>query len=105
LGDNINTVQKNTKALTDAYMEIGLEVKTPKTKYMSRHQNAGQNHNIKIANISFENVALFKYLGRRETNQNLIYEEIMWRLNSGNACHHFVQIILSTNLLSKKSKN
>jgi hypothetical protein len=29
---------------------------------MYRHQNAGQNHNIKIANISFENLAWFRYL-------------------------------------------
>jgi hypothetical protein len=36
------------------------------TKYMimSRHQNSGQNQNIRIANESFENVATFKYLGR-----------------------------------------
>jgi hypothetical protein len=39
--------------------EVGLEVNTEKTRYMllSRHQNAGQNHDIKIANICFENVA------------------------------------------------
>jgi hypothetical protein len=30
---------------------------------LSRHQNAGQNHDIKIANRSFDNVAQFKYLG------------------------------------------
>jgi hypothetical protein len=29
----------------------------------SRHQNAGQNHDIKIASRCFENVAQFKYLG------------------------------------------
>jgi hypothetical protein len=28
---------------------------------LSHHQNAGQNHDIKIANRSFENVAEFKY--------------------------------------------
>jgi hypothetical protein len=35
------------------------------TKYMllSRQQNAGQNHDIKIATKFFENVAQFKYLG------------------------------------------
>jgi hypothetical protein len=34
------------------------------TKHMllSRHQNAGQNHDIKIANRCFENVAQFRYL-------------------------------------------
>jgi hypothetical protein len=30
---------------------------------LSLHQNAGQNHDINIANKSFENVAQFKYLG------------------------------------------
>jgi hypothetical protein len=43
---------------------------------LSHHQNAGQNHNIKIGDKSFENVAKFKYLGMIVTNQNLIQEEI-----------------------------
>jgi hypothetical protein len=30
---------------------------------LSRHQNTGQNHNIKTSDISLENVAQFKYLG------------------------------------------
>jgi hypothetical protein len=33
---------------------------------LSCHQNAGQNHGIKIAIGSFENVAHFKYLGTAE---------------------------------------
>jgi hypothetical protein len=38
------------------------------------------------------------------TNQNLIQEEIKWRLNSGNACYHLVQNLLSSHLLSKNAK-
>jgi hypothetical protein len=34
---------------------------------LSRHQNAGQNHDIKIANIPFENVAQLKYFGTTVT--------------------------------------
>jgi hypothetical protein len=47
-----------------------LSVKAEKTKYMllSRHQNAGQNHDIKIANRYFENVAQLKYFGTTEKN-------------------------------------
>jgi hypothetical protein len=76
------------------------------TKYMllSRHQNVSWNQNIKIANRSFENVSQFKYLRATVTNQNLIHEEIKRRLNSGNACYHSVQNLLSSRLLSKNLK-
>jgi uncharacterized protein YoxC len=49
LGDNIDTIKKNTQTLFDAIKEVGLEVSTEKTKYMllSRHQNVGKNHDIK----------------------------------------------------------
>jgi hypothetical protein len=56
---------------------------------LSRHQNVGQNREIKIANRLFENVSQFKYLGTI-VNQNLIQEEIKRRLNSGNACYHSI---------------
>jgi site-specific DNA-adenine methylase len=70
LGDNIETIKENTQTLIDASKEIGLEVNREKTKYMSlyRHQNASQNHDIKIYNREFENVAQFRYLGRTITN-------------------------------------
>jgi hypothetical protein len=78
LGDDIDTIKKNTLILIDASKEIGLEVNTEKTKYMalSRHQNAGQNHDINIGNRWFENVAQFRYSGTTITNENLIQEEI-----------------------------
>jgi hypothetical protein len=43
---------------------------------MSRHLNSGQNQNIRTANESFENVARFKYLGMKLTNQNEIHDEM-----------------------------
>jgi hypothetical protein len=38
------------------------------------------------------------------TNQNDIHDEIKSRLNSGNACYHSVQNLLSSRLISKNLK-
>jgi hypothetical protein len=49
LGDNIDTIKKNTETLIDANKEVGLEINVDKTKYMLlyHHQNVGQNQDIK----------------------------------------------------------
>jgi hypothetical protein len=96
VGENIDTIQKNTKALLDASKEVGLEVNPEKIKYMlmSHCQKAGQRHSIKIANRSFEEVTKFKYLRTTLTNQNCMHEEIKSRINSGTACYHSVQSLL-----------
>jgi hypothetical protein len=49
-------------------------------------------------------VPQFKYFGTTVTGQNFIQEEIKRRLNSGNACYHSVQKLLSSHLLSKNLK-
>ena len=77
-----------------------------KTKYMvmSRDQNAGRIHSVRMDNSTFERVEEFKYLGTTITNQNAIQEEIKSRLRSGNACYYSVQNLLSSRLLSKNLK-
>ena len=64
--------------------EIRLEVSADKAKYMvmSRDQNAGSIHILRIDNSTFERVEEFKYLGTTLTHQNSIAEEIkFWRRN------------------------
>jgi hypothetical protein len=67
---NINTIKGNTETFLGASEDVGLEINAEETKYMimSCHQNSGQNHNIRIANELFENVAKFKYLVMTLTN-------------------------------------
>jgi hypothetical protein len=71
---------------------------------MSRSQKIEQKHSIKLANRSFEDMAKFKYLGTTITEQNWMHEEINSKLNSGNACYHLVQSLLSSHLLSRNLK-
>jgi len=76
------------------------------TKYMvmSRDQNAGRIHSVRIDNSTFERVEEFKYLGTNLTNQNSIAGEIKSILRSGNACCHSVQKRLSSRLLFENLK-
>jgi len=92
LGGSIRTIMENAEALIVASKENGLEVNADKTTYrvMSRDQNAGRSHNMKIDNRPFEMVDEFKYLGTTLTNQNSIQEEIKSRLKSGNASYQAV---------------
>ena len=103
LGGSVDIIKICAVAATK---EIGLEVNSHKTKYMtvSRDQNAGRIHSMKIENSSIERVEEFKYLGTTLTNQNSIQEEIKIRLELGNACYYSVQKLLSSRLLSKNLK-
>jgi len=68
LGGSVHIVKRNTEALLVGSKEIGLDVNVDKTKYMvmSRDQNAGRSHDIKIGNSSFERVGQFKILFRKK---------------------------------------
>ena len=102
LGGSLHTVQSKKEIILVGSKETGLEVNADKTKcmVMSRDQNAGHSHNLKIENISFERGEEFKYMGTSLTIQNSIQEEIKSRLKSRNTCYLSVQNLLSSSLLS-----
>jgi hypothetical protein len=106
VANHIDTINRNTESLIYASKEVCIEVNIEKTRYMlvSLDENADRNWDIKRGNRLYEMVSQFKYLVMRVTNQNLIQEEIERRLNSGNACYHSVQNLLSSHLLSKNVK-
>jgi hypothetical protein len=88
VGENIDTIQKKTKAVLDASEEAGLEVNPEKT---SCYQKGRPRHRIKIANRSLEDVAKLKYFGTILRDQNCMHKEIKSRLNLGNACYDLIQ--------------
>ena len=59
----IRNTMEYLKCGVAATREIGLEVSADKTKYMvmSRVQNAGRIHSVRIDNSAFERVEEFKY--------------------------------------------
>ncbi|KAJ4432088.1 hypothetical protein ANN_20702 [Periplaneta americana] len=106
LGENPQTIRENTGILLEASKDIGLEVNPEKTKYMimSRDESIVRNGNIKIGNLSFEEVEKFKYLGAIVTNINDTRKEIKHRINVGNACYYSVEKLLPSSLLMKNLK-
>ena len=72
---------------------------------MSRDQNAGRSHSMKIDNSCIESVEEFKYLGTTITNKNSIQEEIKSILKGGNACYYSVQNLLSFRFAIQKVKD
>jgi len=106
LGGSIHMLKEIAEALVAATREIGLEISADKTKYMfmSRDQNAGRNHSVRINNSTFEKVEEFKYLGTTLTHQNSIPEEIKSGLRLGSACYHSLQNLLSSRFLYKNLK-
>ncbi|KAJ4442195.1 hypothetical protein ANN_12061 [Periplaneta americana] len=86
LGENPQTVREYMETLLEASKAIYLEVNLENTKYMIMccDQNIVRSENIKIGDLSFEEVEKFKYLGATVTNINYNREEIKPRINMGN---------------------
>jgi hypothetical protein len=66
LRGSVHTIKKNAETLVVASKETGLEVNADKSKFMvmSRDQNAGRSHNMKVDNRYLESVEQLKYLGK-----------------------------------------
>jgi hypothetical protein len=54
LGSNINVIKRSRDDLFDASNEVDVSVNVENScKFMSRHQNAARNHNMKLVNGCF----------------------------------------------------
>jgi hypothetical protein len=62
--------------------------------FASGKRNAEQNHNLMISDKFFENVAK-SGIGNNINISKFYHKEIKSRLNSGNACCHYVQSLPS----------
>jgi hypothetical protein len=78
LGGSAHTLKENAEALVVAAKEIGLEINADKSKFMvmSRAQNAGLGHSVKLDDSSIQWVEEFKYLGMTLTDQNLYMKKL-----------------------------
>jgi hypothetical protein len=101
---SLHNVRRETSRQKKEYLKAKINAEKTKYMVMSRNQNVGHNHNVKIDNRSSEKVEEFKYFGVTLTNRNSIHEEIKSRLKSGNACYHSMHNLLSSRLLSKNTK-
>jgi hypothetical protein len=79
---------------TTTYLKIGLKFKTI-------YFLVSLNSNLIPMWACMKN---FKYLETTLTDQDCMHEEIKSRINSGNACYHSVQSLLSSRLLSRDVK-
>jgi hypothetical protein len=62
---------QNVSCMFTKQKKSSIMLAAEKTEYVlqSRHQNAGQNHDMKIGNRCFENVAQYRYLGTTITSK------------------------------------
>jgi len=82
-----------------------LGVNTGKTCHLftcHKHETR-QNHNIKAANKSFENLAKYKYVGWTPPEQSRVREALMTTLNSGNTIQYSIHF-LACNLRIRRLK-
>ncbi|KAJ4425726.1 hypothetical protein ANN_27922 [Periplaneta americana] len=93
-----------TELKSSASMEKGLEILRDEYINWRSIMNIVRIGNIKIGDLSFEEMEKFKYLGATVTNINDTREEIKRRINMGNACYYSVEKLLSSSLLSKNLK-
>jgi hypothetical protein len=77
-GESVHTVTENRESVVVVSTGTGLEINGDITKclVMSRDQNSGRLHKIKVVYISFAIIEEFQYLVVNLTNQNYVPEEI-----------------------------
>lgn len=111
--DDIVLITRGPETLKDVFLELftaakklGLEVNAEKTKYMviSPNEARRRRENITIANMTFENVESFVYLGAELNSANKISSEIQRRIMAANRAYFANIKLLKSRLLSRTTK-
>jgi hypothetical protein len=106
LSDNfpIQNGLKQGDVLSALFLNFALEHGIRKVQEIQVEFKLNGTHQLLVYADDVNLLGKLRYLGITITNQNLIQKEIKRRLNSGNACYHSVQNLLSSRLLSKNVK-
>jgi hypothetical protein len=100
LGGRIPTI-KNTEVIVVAVKKSAADVNAEKTYFAISRPAGGKKITARMYVINHSKKWDSSDTGTIPTQQNSVHEEIEIRMNSGNACYHSRQHLLSSSLLSK----
>jgi len=104
LGQSKHDVEEKARKLINSSSSMGLVINESKTKYMVMTRNATTKGNLHVGDLTFEQVGDFKYLGVNINEKNNMQNEIKMRINAANRCYFTMREMLSSKLLSRRTK-
>lgn len=104
LGKSKHDIEERARKLINYSSSMGLVINENKTKYMMMTRNATTKGNLHVGDLTFEQVGDFKYLGVNINEKNNMHNEVKMRLNVANRCYFTMKEMLSSKLLSRRTK-
>jgi hypothetical protein len=104
LGESKHDVEERARKLIMSSSIMGLVINENKTKYMVMTRNATTKGSLCVGDLTFEQVGDFKYLRVDINEKNNMHNEIKMRINAANRCYFTMREMLSSKLLSRRTK-